>query len=420
MRVLVVSNLYPPGGLGGYELRCFQVVEELRARGHEVLVMTSVLAEAIACDLEHVERRLTLRGYSVVEPRGASAHRSLEFDSSVSQYANTHAVLEVIERFGPDVVYLFDLVGLGGLAIIDALTVSGIPWTWHLMDRVPVQLVLGASVPIAALYGIETGKVFDAGSLISISRNLVEEIEAQPRIGTLPRVTIVPGWAKPSEFVLEREYRRGGILRFVFAGTYGTHKGIDLIVQAAGRLRDAGQNFTIDFFGFGNYSQFEKAALALGLVSRLTFNGVIGQSELRAVFRNADVFLFPSLEREPFGFVPLEAASEGCVPIITGEAGVSERLVNGVHCVKISRDVDSLTEAMLAVADEKFDLRAFGQRARFVVDYSLSLGSAVSQIETVLLRSSRSNPARRDVRKVAALERFKELVALHLSNEEVV
>ncbi|MBC7593088.1 MAG: hypothetical protein H7288_03990, partial [Kineosporiaceae bacterium] len=99
---------------------------------------------------------------------------------------------------------------------------------------------------------------------------------------------------------------------------------------------------------------------------------------------------------------------------------VSERLVDGVHCVKISRDVDSLTEAMLAVADEKFDLRAFGQRARFVVDHSLSLGSAVSQIETVLLKASRSNRARRDVREVAALERFKELVARDLISEKVV
>ena len=39
MRVLVVSNLYPPVAFGGYEVECSGVVEHLRER-HEVLVLT--------------------------------------------------------------------------------------------------------------------------------------------------------------------------------------------------------------------------------------------------------------------------------------------------------------------------------------------------------------------------------------------
>src|SRR5436190_19702842 len=41
MRILVVSNLYPPHHQGGYELRCGQVVEGLRRRGHTVHVVAS-------------------------------------------------------------------------------------------------------------------------------------------------------------------------------------------------------------------------------------------------------------------------------------------------------------------------------------------------------------------------------------------
>ncbi|CAA9219086.1 MAG: hypothetical protein AVDCRST_MAG93-370, partial [uncultured Chloroflexia bacterium] len=41
MKVLFVSNLYPPAYIGGYELNCADVAQELRARGHEVLVLTS-------------------------------------------------------------------------------------------------------------------------------------------------------------------------------------------------------------------------------------------------------------------------------------------------------------------------------------------------------------------------------------------
>ena len=41
MRILVISDLYPPYYIGGYELGCHDVVEGLKARGHEVKVRTS-------------------------------------------------------------------------------------------------------------------------------------------------------------------------------------------------------------------------------------------------------------------------------------------------------------------------------------------------------------------------------------------
>ena len=42
MRVLVISNLYPPDVIGGYELCCRQVVDALRRRRH---------------DMQHLEQR---------------------------------------------------------------------------------------------------------------------------------------------------------------------------------------------------------------------------------------------------------------------------------------------------------------------------------------------------------------------------
>lgn len=41
MRLLFVSNLFPPHHLGGYEIVCKQVADGLRERGHEVSILTS-------------------------------------------------------------------------------------------------------------------------------------------------------------------------------------------------------------------------------------------------------------------------------------------------------------------------------------------------------------------------------------------
>ena len=41
MRILIITNLYPPQYLGGYELLCYQVAEYLMAQGHQVEVLTS-------------------------------------------------------------------------------------------------------------------------------------------------------------------------------------------------------------------------------------------------------------------------------------------------------------------------------------------------------------------------------------------
>src|SRR5437868_9212139 len=43
MKVLVLTNMYPPHHYGGYELSCRDVMDRFRARGHDVTVLTSTV-----------------------------------------------------------------------------------------------------------------------------------------------------------------------------------------------------------------------------------------------------------------------------------------------------------------------------------------------------------------------------------------
>ena len=49
MKILIVSNLYPPHHQGGYELRCAQVTAYLQRQGHDVRVVTSSYQIDITC-----------------------------------------------------------------------------------------------------------------------------------------------------------------------------------------------------------------------------------------------------------------------------------------------------------------------------------------------------------------------------------
>jgi len=63
MRILALTNLFPPHYLGGYELICHMVVKELRARGHDVQILTSdhVLSGTGSLREDQIERSLKIR-----------------------------------------------------------------------------------------------------------------------------------------------------------------------------------------------------------------------------------------------------------------------------------------------------------------------------------------------------------------------
>lgn len=54
--------------------------------------------------------------------------------------------------------------------------------------------------------------------------------------------------------------------------------------------------------------------------------------ELRALYRQTKVFLFPRPERfEPLGLMPVEAAATGCRPLVPDNSGVAEIVPHHVH-----------------------------------------------------------------------------------------
>ena len=72
VKILVVTNLYPPHHAGTFDLRCESVVNNLKLRGHPVRVLTSTHGMRSAQEGGEVERRLLLNGVFSTAITGSS------------------------------------------------------------------------------------------------------------------------------------------------------------------------------------------------------------------------------------------------------------------------------------------------------------------------------------------------------------
>ena len=110
MRILFLSNFYPPASRGGYEQWCQEIADGLRSKGHAVEVLTS----------EHGKSDLQI-------PDPAWVHRSLHLEMELASLKNafqffTHRkkreqenlkfVDEFIKHFKPDVMLIWGMWNL--------------------------------------------------------------------------------------------------------------------------------------------------------------------------------------------------------------------------------------------------------------------------------------------------------------------
>jgi glycosyltransferase involved in cell wall biosynthesis len=389
VKILVVSNLYPPDFLGGYEIACAQAVDALRAREHDVLVAVGAPRNPTP----------TVRGvrrvFKLVDEWNATemsedpliiALRSAE--SRLVSAHNVHALTAIVGEFDPDVVLVSNILGLGGLGLMTCLQYLKIPWVWHLGDCLPRLLcskfhVFDRAEPALA----EEFSRHIQGHFVLVSQQLRDEVESAG-IALRGDVEVIPYWiagARPSGPSRRRDRAGDGVLRIISAGQVSREKGIDLLIEGAGQLRDAGRDrFVLDIYGQVDGPFFAHRIRELELENQVRLLGVRPHDELLELYGQYDVFAFPSRDREPFGLVPLEAAARGCVPIITRRCGIAEWLVHGVHCLKVGRTAAAFAAAFGAIMAEDVALEPIARRAEAAAWRDFHIDAILPRIEAKL------------------------------------
>jgi glycosyltransferase involved in cell wall biosynthesis len=359
MRILFLSNLYPPNVVGGYERLCHEVATEFVARGHDITVLTSRHGGEVA---EYPGQRILrdwdlLTGSEIYVPFPGTAE-----DRAAVNARNLATLHRVLDEVRPDIVFAWNLFFLDA-SILSALeagpyrTIVMLTDNWLLVMRNPefvagffrdvvqgsagfvppppppawramagrarraLQRAIGRQPPrrLEAIFGARFMRDFYAagGSLFRSHRVIHNGVRQAPRSTAVPdrRALVQPG-----------------TLRLLFAGRLVDLKGADTAVAAL-PLLDAPelgvQRVTLTILGDGQdaayLARFQAAVAASGRSADIEMRAPVAEAELPALFDSHDIYLFPSLY-EPFSLTLIHALACG-IPTIASDVGGNPEIV---------------------------------------------------------------------------------------------
>jgi glycogen(starch) synthase len=347
MNLLMIGNVFPPGFVGGYELGALDCAQGLLAAGHKISVLTSDYFQDDSGELRELNVERSLECHSLSHDLNSVLPDTAVSEGFYVNYANIRKIGSAIRRFDPDVVLLWNLMGLGTLGIIEFLQAAGIPAVLYLMDNVFAMVDRRSALfdKYVAVFG--QPRMGATTKVIAISSNVMNQVTET--LGFTPAdVSYVPAWVHASHTVAEPAWRAPGApVRFVVCSRIATHKGVDIVTDAAEELVRRGERaFSIDAYGAGQVAPFLQRVQSKGLAGYIRYLGCKAKADMLALFPQYDALLFPTWAREPFGFTVPEAAGAGCFPIMTAGIGASEWFVDNVDCMKVARTAQELAGAM--------------------------------------------------------------------------
>jgi glycogen(starch) synthase len=366
VRVLVVSNMYPPHHLGGYELSCRDTVERFRTRGHDVAVLTSTMRRPEVVDPSG-ERDAGIRRDLLLYWRDHELLRPPRREQVRVERHNQRVLIGALEEVEPEVVSFWNM-GAVSMGVLTTVVERGIPTVLVVCDN---WLVYGPLVdPWAARFARRGVLAAAARRLTGVPTAIadLDRVEAACFVSESTRRTAVDNtpWSFPRSIVTYSGVERADFAppdpeeemgpwrgRLLYVGRVEARKGVETAVRALAGLP---QSYTLEILGPGDppyVADLHRLAESLGVGERVRFD-TVERAALRSRYLAADAVVFPSEWEEPFGLVPLEAMACGRPVVATAMGGSAEFLADGVNCVIFGPgDAQGLAVAVRRLADDE-------------------------------------------------------------------
>jgi glycogen synthase len=318
LEILVISNLYPPQVVGGYERSIADFATTLSHRGHGVTVLAGDIKELETnCDLAAkgvvLHRSLLLKGKW---SQGKVLERFPLENHAYINCKNSYTLIQTINELKPDIC-LVGNIDLLGLEVLQTIMAAGVPVVHYVMNAIP-GFPANLSPP-TSLYRCITCSDW--------VRQTMKEQGYQFDGSTV----LYPG-AVVSEFYQEM-LPSHDYLRIAYASLVMPYKGADVLIEALSLLDAADIKFEATIAGGTLLPDFVNSLKGFvkseGMQDRVCFPGVLSRSELKELYKLSNVLVFPSRFQEPFGISQIEAMAAGLTLVTSGTGGACEIVENG-------------------------------------------------------------------------------------------
>ncbi len=404
MRILFVSNFYPPARPGGYTQWCQEVAEGLEARGHEIAVLTSQHQKEMAASEEQ------------------DVYRLLDLESNPSRYSvwdffikyqrrqkeNGQSVRYAIKDFRPDLAFVWGMWLISKNVPAEIERRMGDRVVYYLSDYWPTQegphVNYWTTPPNHSSMEVPK-RLLGSIALRMVSAHEPPELqfrhpicvsEAVQRILSAQGVPVEHGAVIHGGSDLRRfsetpiRNHREGPIRLLYAGQVEPHKGVHTAIEAAGQLVNGlgRTDFQLEIVGGGSseyLERLERLVQERALNGYVRIRGLVPKTEMPSILARSDILVFPSIYEEPFARMPQEAMAAGLAVVGTETGGTPEILRDGETGLAFhAEDAGALALQLKRLMDDR-DLRLRLARAgRNRVHQQFTLDRMVDRIEKYL------------------------------------
>jgi glycosyltransferase involved in cell wall biosynthesis len=323
VKILLISNKYPPNAHGGWEISAGVIAKTLVGLGHHVVVATSKhrlgpWKELPEAKVVFVFGPLPWYNEEEISLALRSSRRRPRLFRAIagSVPKHDHALAHLIATERPELILVEGITRLGPLGVMHTCLSSGVPTIFHFQDQLDWELHSYATREreLDIFRQIKT-----QACAVSCSQLCAKYSRL---IGTYAVDLVEPTYG-PAAFAPApafHSYSPDQILRVFHAGTLCPDKGTALAVegfveaerQFPGRMR-------LQLIGHGD-DDYVKQLLHPGV----EVPGAVDRANLLEVMTRSHVAILPLRVDEPMGLVSMEAVRSGCISLIGANVGPTD------------------------------------------------------------------------------------------------
>lgn len=412
MRVLFLINFYPPFERGGQGRSCQQVVEGLKQRGHEAIVLTSMNGtNNLPVNKNGIYRWL----YLEMDPVPWQNSLNFFYKRKQREKHNIERFQQLFEQFKPDIVFIWGMWNIPRSlpAFVEAKCPGKVVYRFadywptlpsqyelywrtsgrNWFTRLPKQVLRSIALRLLARDEMIFSLKFEHTVCVSAA---TRDILVEAGIPISNARIIYTGLSMEryldngtKQYHLDNSNREQ-TLKLLYAGRLSSDKGVETVINALAQLvyEQGINNIKLSLAGAGSteYTNYLKLMVAQKKITEyVSFLGYVPHEEMPELLRKFDVLVVPSVWQEPFARVVLEGMASGLVVVASSTGGTSEIVIDKKNGLLFPPgDSDDLAQKILSLVFDQQLHQNLAQAGQQTVIGQFTTAKMIDEFENYL------------------------------------